>query len=260
MKMFQYRLFRTAFLLLLVLGIVLSSCRQPTDSNKVRLFVAAGLVEAVDSLTKLYKVGTDVKFEINAASSGTLAKQIEQGAPVDIYFSANTSWMDYLKEKSLLNDTRHKAFAENRLVLITSEFNQLDSSKLADLPQLLTDNKKLALGKPEHVPAGKYAKEALTELNIFDSLQQTIIFTKDVRAALILVEMGEAEYAIVYKTDAISSDKAKILSTIKEELHSKIDLSIGLIETKNRCAKAFYEFVFSPGAKDVFKHLGYKLE
>jgi molybdate transport system substrate-binding protein len=244
----------------LLITFTVFSCSRSSNNEKVRLFVAASLAESVDSLTKLFSKNNNIEFEINAASSGTLAKQIEQGAPSAIYFSANIKWMDYLVGQGLLTDTCFKVFAKNELVLVSSNSNQLESAKLADLPQLLLGNKKIALGKPEHVPAGKYAKEVLTKLNIFDFLQQSMIFTKDVRAALILAEMGEAEYAIVYKTDAISSNKVKVLSTVNSDLHSKINLSIGLIEPKNKSAKSFYKFIFSSQASSVFTHFGYQIE
>ncbi|MDF1550364.1 MAG: molybdate ABC transporter substrate-binding protein [Bacteroidales bacterium] len=224
------------------------------------MLVAGSLSEIVDSIAKVIEQETGIQSEINVASSGTLARQIEQGAKASLIFSANTKWIDYLVENQLLCDSCNKKIASNELVLVGSKSDSTLNVNLSTLPKQINKGQKIAIGNPDHVPAGKYAKQTLECLGIFDSVQANILFTKDVRAALILAEMGEAEYAIVYKTDAYASQKVKVLETMADSLHSPIVLSAGLTDVNNKDARLFYEFISTPKAKEIFKHYGFNVK
>jgi molybdate transport system substrate-binding protein len=235
------------------------SCRQTKDNKKITLFVAASLTEVVDSLANFYCAYKNVDYVINAASSGTLAKQIELGAPAAIYFSANTNWVNYLLEKGIISDTCYKQVAGNMLVLVSSKNDSIAGTIHSLFNDIVKKRNKCAIGTPAYVPAGKYAKEALTALGVFSDMEFALIHTKDVRAALILAEMGEVEYAIVYKTDALRSKKVKMINVFADSLYSPIVLSAGLIETSNKNAKEFYRFLSSQEAKKIFKYYGFDL-
>lgn len=244
------------FFFYVIIAVLLVSCGSNKE-KKMNLFVAASMTEAIDSIARNYSEKAGVSFVINTASSGTLAKQIEQGAPATVFISANKSWADYLMQTGMLRKDDVGIIASNKLVLIKSKLSKTMVENLTSICKILNEKGKVAIGTPEHVPAGKYAKEALVNLGKFDSLKNAFIYTKDVRAALILAELEEANYAIVYKTDAFNSKNIQIVEEINDSLHSPIELSACLVDT---LSIGFYEYLFTKESKEVLKYFGYKVD
>ncbi|MEO6117923.1 MAG: molybdate ABC transporter substrate-binding protein, partial [Methylotenera sp.] len=203
-------------LLLAILGVVANA------DDKVTVYAAASLTNALTDISTQYEKAKATKISHSFAASSTLAKQIENGAPADIFISADTKWMNYLQDKKLINADSRKEFLGNKLVLIAPKgrgFNvklekSFDFSKAFD--------GRLCTGDIESVPAGIYAKESLSYLNWWDGIKTRIVGAQDVRGALAFVERGECGAGIVYETDAKVSNKVEIIATFPEESHKPI--------------------------------------
>lgn len=192
----------------------------------------------------------------NFASSGSLAKQIEQGAPADIYVSANPKWMKYLVEKQLIEPGSDHIFAYNKLVFIGKK--QSTAHSLEGLIGL----DRIALGTPQSVPAGQYAKQAMEHAGVYTPLEQArkLVMAKDVRQALIYADRGEVDGAFVYKTDSLLAKQAQILFTVPEDIYDRVSYPVALTTAgaKNELTKAFYEYINSPQARAVLKKYGFE--
>lgn len=229
-----------------------------TDNVELIISAAASLKEAMADIESLFKEEMpNVNLIFNFGSSGSLQQQIEQGAPSDIFISAGKSQMTSLDEKGLLLDNTNKDLVENSLVLIgpsDTTINSLDELESGDVKQI-------AVGEPSSVPAGKYSDEVLTNLGIKDEISSKLVFAKDVKEVLAWTISGNAEVGFVYLSDAISSDSAKVIEEISEDLHSPITYPIAVIkDTKNEDeAKAFEDFLFTEECQKIFKKYGYKV-
>lgn len=229
-----------------------------TATEKVLVFAAASLTNAMQDISTLYKADhkeSDVVFSF--ASSSVLAHQIEQGAPADIFMSADQNWMDYLIDHKLVKNK--EILLKNSLVLIAPIASKLDHVTInssTDWNTLLPQDEKMAVGDPDHVPAGLYAKESLTNLGVFKQLEPKLAPASNVRDALMLVERGEAALGIVYSTDAKISDKVKIIGKFPADSFAPIEYPITLL-TDNTSAKDFYQFLTMPQSLAIFKKYGF---
>ncbi len=243
-------------LLVILLSIVFFSCSSQKKQNevpKLYVFAAASLADVITEITDSFKVEHSVDIKLNLAASGTLARQIEQGAQADVYLSANKSWMDYLSEKEMAQNTA--VFTANELALISAAD---DSVNVTDISWLLKNTeKKIAIGDPGYVPAGKYAQQVFDFYDL--DLTHKLFQTTDVRSALMMVEMGEAGYGIVYKTDAIQSGKVNIVYAFPKETHSQIQYFQVLI-SENQQAKEFYDYLYSPIVKKILEKYQFKVD
>jgi molybdate transport system substrate-binding protein len=209
-----------SILIALLLSLALMS---PAIAAEIRLSVAASMTDAVKEIVATYEKKTeDVTLLPNFASSGSLAKQIAQGAPADIYISANPKWMNYLVEKSLIPAEQVQTFAYNSLVLVGKK--GLAVASLDDVVKL----ERIAIGSPKSVPAGQYAEQALKAAGLYDQLQNKLILAKDVRQALMYADRGETDGAFVYKTDALLAKEAAILLEVPQNLYNKVTYPIAL--------------------------------
>ena len=238
--------------LLMAVFLVLSmTC--PVQAGEVNLSVAASLKEVINELTASF-AGTHqgVKFLKNYGGSGALAKQIENGAPADIFISANPEWMEYLKNKKLADTGSISTFAYNILV-----FAGIDgkASSMQDLPKL----EKIAIGSPKSVPAGEYAMEALRKADIDKQLERKLVMAKDVCECLMYAERGEVDGAFVYQTDALQAKQARILFIVPRDLYSRVTYPMGLTVAgaKNGEARVFYRFLQSEEAGRVLRKYGF---
>lgn len=232
----------------------------------VLVFAAASTTNAVNELARLAASESLPKIVPSFASSSALAKQIANGAPADIFISANVRWMDFLEERKLIEKRTRVDLVGNRLVLIAPANKHLakmppanDLSK--DFPLLAhLAGGKLAMGNPDHVPAGLYGKEALTSLGLWAAVKKSIAATANVRAALALVERGEAEAGVVYATDAaIVAKKVKVIGTFPESSHTRIIYPAAVIAGRaGSDAQNVYAFLASRKAAEVFKRYGFK--
>ena len=240
-----------------------TACQISTPTNQVAptatltVSVAASLQEAMEAIEPLYEQQfPEIHIIYNFGSSGSLQHQIEQGAPVDVFISAAPKQMDALEEKSLLLDKTWKNLLKNQIVLITPRAN----NKVANF-QDLTENgvQKIALGHPESVPAGEYAKEVLENLKLYNELISKLVFAKNVRQVLFYVETGNVEGGFVYATDAKISDKVKIVATAPENSHSPIIYPVAVIKSSQypEAAKAFIQFLLSNSAQAIFEKYGF---
>jgi len=233
---------------------------QPALADNLTVFAAASLKNALDDISAKWKEGNSSAVAASYASSSTLAKQIEQGAPADVFISADQQWMDYVDKKSLV-EKPHELLG-NRLVLIAAKDNPL-TLKIEPglkLAEVLADGK-LAVGDPSNVPAGIYAKEALTKLKIWESVEPKLAPAADVRAALTLVSRGEAPLGIVYETDAKVDTKVRIVATFPDDSHKSIVYPVAVVKTsKNPDAAKFVTYLSGPAAKEIFVKYGFSVK
>lgn len=228
------------------------------QAGQVRVSVAKSMSNLCTSLiTSFQEQHPDVKIFPNFASSGALAKQIEQGAPVDIYVSANPKWMKYLIEKGKIKTDTKKIFAHNGLVFVGKSSTDIHS--MSDLQGLT----RVALGSPRSVPAGQYAKQAMDKEGIYDEMLKKgqLVMAKDVRQALIYADRGETDGAFVYKTDARLAISAKILFEVPLELYSQVTYPVAMTKESdgNADAKLFYDYIVSEAAHPEIVRLGFTL-
>ena len=233
---------------------------SPTQAAPVTLniSVAASLTDAIKEINSLYiKAKTNVTVTPNFASSGTLQQQIENGAPVDVFLSAAQTQMDNLQKKDLLlNDTRRN-FVMNKVVLIVPGDSTLGLTSFNDLA---TDKvKKVAIGDPKSVPAGTYAHQAFDQLGITAQIQPKEILGSDVRQVLTYVESSNVDAGIVYSTDALISNKVKVVASAPAEINAKIVYPLAVIKASKipDAAKDYLNFLFSTQGKAVFEKYGF---
>ena len=224
------------------------------DENPLLVFNAASLTNVIDDLAKAFTDKTQVPVKSSPAASSALARQIEAGAPGDVFFSADLEWMDYLDRRKLLKPgTRHDVVG-NSLVLIAPA----DSSAAIELKKGIDfGSTKIATGDPDSVPVGKYAKTALEKLGAWDKVSGQIVRAENVRAALAFVARGEAPLGIVYKTDALAEKKVRIVAEFPQDTHPPITYPIAVTTHGGATAQQFVEFVRSKAAAEIFKKYGF---
>jgi len=229
----------------------------PALAADVNLSVAASLREAVTELSADFaKKNTGVTFQRNFGASGALAKQIENGAPCDLFFSANVEWVDYLKEMKLVDARNISTFAFNELVFVGKP--GLKAGSLQDVVKL----EKVAIGSPKSVPAGQYAMEALKGAGLDKQLGKKLVMARDVRGCLMYAERGEVDGAFVYKTDAAMAKDVMILFVVPQKLYPRVTYPMALTATGSRKteAAAFYKFLQSAEAKKVLANYGFAVK
>jgi molybdate transport system substrate-binding protein len=205
----------------------------------------------------MYEQQTGVHVLTSFASSSTLARQIEQGARADLYLSANTKWMDYLQERNLIASQTRVDLLANRIVLVTQTSPSLTSWK--DIQPLENFAGKLAMGDPDHVPAGMYGKTSLTNLGVWDKIASQVVPAKDVRGALLLVETGQAPLGLVYATDAAASKHVSVVYKLPESSHKPVRYPLALTDAKSNDAAAFAVYLQSEEARSVFERAGFQV-
>jgi molybdate transport system substrate-binding protein len=228
------------------------------DAKSVLVFGAASLTDVLDELGKAFTAQTQVQVKSSLAASSALAKQIEAGAPADVFFSADLEWMDYLEQRKLLRAGSRHDVVRNRLVLIAPADSKV-SVKIApgfDLVKALGDGK-LVTGDPDSVPVGKYAHTALEKLGAWNSVESRIVRAENVRSALAFVARGEAPLGIVYQTDALAEKRVRIVDVFPEDSHPPVTYPIALTTRANPDAQRFVDFVISDAAKPIFRKYGF---
>ena len=240
-----------------LLSFVLLTITAPAMAGELNLSVAASLKEVINELSTSYHAKNPATVFIkNFGPSGTLAGQIENGAPVDLFIAANNQWMDYLKEKNLVDGAKAKTFAWNSLV-----FAGTTTKKVASMKELLKLDK-IAIGSPKSVPAGEYAMTAMTNAGIDKQLAGKLVMAKDVRECLMYAELGEVDGGFVYRTDAMLAQKAKLLFVVPQKLYPRVTYPMALTvkAAQNEEAKAFYLFLQGAEAKSVLSKYGFILK
>ncbi|MDC0760030.1 molybdate ABC transporter substrate-binding protein [Brevibacillus sp. AG] len=232
-----------------------------TEAAKIELMIsaAASLTDALNELKTQYETehpGTTLTF--NFGGSGKLATQITQGAPSDVFLSASKKDMDGLEEQQLIAKDTRQDFTKNSLVLIAGNTSAVAVSSFEELSNATI--KHIAVGEPETVPAGRYAKETLDTLKMWDSLSSQMVFGSDVRQVLTFVESGNAEVGIVYSSDAAASKNVKVLATAKPEWHKPIVYPGAVVSASKNpdAAKAFLAYLTSDKGKAILQKYGFQ--
>ncbi len=223
------------------------------------VLAAASLQEALTDAAQAWAAKGHPRPVISFAGSSALARQIEAGAPADMFVSADEEWMDYVAAKGLLRKGSRAAFLSNRLVLIAPLGSkvQLTPARGFPLARALGDGR-LAMADPDSVPAGRYGKAALTSLGVWASVSGKLARAENVRAALALVERGEVPFGIVYATDARASRKVRVVGTFAAGTHPPITYPLALLQrSTNREAEGFRAFLLSREGKAIFARRGF---
>jgi molybdate transport system substrate-binding protein len=232
-------------------------------AQDVTVFAAASLTDAMKDISAKWVEAGHKPLVMSFGSSSTLARQIEQGAPANVFASADEKWMEYLAEKQLIAAGTRKSLLGNDLVLVVAADKPMHVTinKSFDLAGLLGTNGRLATGDPAHVPVGIYAEQALKKLGMWDSISLRLARTEDVRAALLLVERGEAPAGIVYATDAAVSKAVMVAGTFPSDSHDPVSYPFAVTKSGDTPdARAWLTFLTSPPARAVFVQRGFKVE
>jgi len=225
-------------------------------AEEIRISVPASMTDAMKELAAQFDAsGKHAKIVPNYGPSGTLAKQIVEGAPADLFISANQKWMNYLRDEKRIDPATEKILAANTLVFVGMKNPAV--TKMADITGL----KQIAIGSPKSVPAGEYAVQAMEKAGIYKQLEegQKLVMAKDVRQSLVYADRGETDGAFVYKTDALMATQAVMLFEVPQDLYAPVTYPIALTAdgAKNAEAKAFYAFLTGPEALKVFLKYGF---
>ena len=230
------------------------------DEGKITVFAAASLTNAMQDIAAVYKKEKNVDVVSSFASSSTLARQIEAGAPADLFISADQKWMDYAVDKKAVDAASRVTLLGNSLVVVApkaSTQGEVSINKETNWTSLLKGGR-LAVGDPEHVPAGIYAKEALQKMGAWETLAPQLAPAEDVRGALALVARKEAPLGIVYGSDAVAEKGVKVVGTFPEDSHKKVEYPVAIIDGhKNATVSAFYDYLKGPQASAIFKRYGF---
>jgi len=225
----------------------------------VVVFAAASLKNALDAVNAQWQKETGKSAKISYAASSALAKQIEQGAPAQMFISADLDWMDYVAQKNLIKPETRSNLLGNRIVLIApkDKAQPIDIRAGFDFVKVLGDGR-LTMANVDSVPAGKYGKAALEKLGVWSSVSGKIAQAENVRAALLLVSRGEAPLGIVYQTDAAADPNVKIVGTFPEDAHLPIIYPIALTANATHPdAAAFLAYIKSDKARALFEAQGF---
>jgi molybdate transport system substrate-binding protein len=232
---------------------------EAAHAQDVVVFAAASLTNALDVAAKLFEGQGGAHAKISYAASSTLAKQIESGAPADMFISADLDWMNYLEQRHLIRPATRRNLLGNRLVLIAPADSDVhvEIKPGCELAALLKGGR-LARADTDSVPAGKYGKAALEKLGVWNTVQSAVAPAESVRAALLFVSRREAPLGIVYATDAAADPRVKIVGVFPEDTHPPIIYPAALTAaSKNPSAARLLDFLASPAAKPIFEKEGF---
>jgi molybdate transport system substrate-binding protein len=237
-------------------GLAALAGRAAADTFTV--FAATSLKDALDENVAAYRAKTGDKVVVSYAASSALAKQIEAGAPADLFVSADLDWMDYLEQRKLLKPGTRQNLVGNRLVLIAPSDSRASVTIAPGFPLArLLGSGRLAMANPDSVPAGKYGKASLEALGVWKDVQSKVAAAENVRAALVLVSRGEAPFGIVYRTDALADPRVKIVGTFAENTHPPIVYPAAVTASGKVRAEAFLSWLRQPEARAVFAKHGF---
>jgi molybdate transport system substrate-binding protein len=240
-------------------AMVLAGAACSACAENVTVFAAASLKDALDDLAAQYEKAKGDKLVISYAASSALAKQIESGAPADLFISADLDWMDYLAQRKLIDPASRADLLKNRIALVAPADSTVRTEIVKGFPlaKLLGDGR-LAMADPDSVPAGKYGKAALAALGVWSSVEAKVARGENVRAALLFVSRGEAPLGIVYTTDAAADKKVRVVGIFPESTHPPIIYPVALVAGRKGAAPvALLEYLKSPAARATFDKYGF---
>jgi molybdate transport system substrate-binding protein len=247
---------------LLTAGLAAASApgQTPPGNAPLLVFAAASLTDALQQADAAFTAATGVAVQESFAASSVLAKQIEAGAPADVFFSADTDWMDYLAKHELLASGSRRDLLGNALVLIAPADSsvQLKIAPGFDLLGALHGGH-LATGDPDSVPAGLYARAALTKLGVWQQVEPQLVRAENVRAALAYVARGEASLGIVYRTDAEAEKRVRIVDVFPADSHPPIVYPLALTRRAGPQAQRYAAFLSSAAVRQIFLQRGFRV-
>ena len=228
------------------------------DKTQVLVFAAASTKDALDAIIREYNVHKKTEILPVYGSSATLAKQIELGAPADIFLSANVPWVDHLVNKGIIEATNTRDILKNRLVLITNNQThpKIDNLTSTDFSKLLQDEK-IAMGMVSSVPAGIYSKQALVHLNQWNAISPQVVQADNVRTALQYLLSKNVVFAMVYASDAKLFPELKVIGIFEDFTHDPIVYPASLVNPGSREANLFFEYLADPKTLKVFEKYGF---
>ena len=229
------------------------------EKPAIVVFAAASLTNVLQELGASFTKETSVPVKFSFAASSTLARQIENGAPADIFFPADLEWMDYLQSRKLIRAVSRHDVVGNRLVLVAPGDSKVELKIAPNFALAATlGPSRLATGDPAGVPAGRYAQEALTRLGVWNSVEDRLVRADSVRSALAFVDRGEALLGIVYQTDALIDAKVRVVDVFPENTHQPITYPIALTTVARAEADRFLAYVRGPGGDAAFRKYGFQ--
>jgi molybdate transport system substrate-binding protein len=247
------------FSLLLAALLPISVQAQDTPRREIVVFGAASLTDVLGEIAAAFTRDTGIAVKTSFAASSGLARQIESGTRADVFFPADLEWMDYLASRKLIRGATRRAVVANRLVLIAPADSKASVKISAGLSlSAALAGSRLATGDPDSVPAGKYAKAALTKLGAWDQVEARVIRAENVRAALAYVARGEAALGVVYATDARLEPKVRIVDTFPQNSHAPIHYPIAATATAGAEGVRFVEYVASAATRPLFAKYGFE--
>ncbi|WP_226001989.1 molybdate ABC transporter substrate-binding protein [Paenibacillus sp. BJ-4] len=233
---------------------------ETTQTVELTVSAAASLTDALKEIQTLYEsTHKDIHLNFNFGGSGALEKQIEQGAPSDLFLSASNKNMKSLVDQQLIDSNKQQTWLTNELVAVIPADGTMNIASVTDLTK--KEVKKVAIGIPESVPAGNYAQEALTNAKLWDTLQSKLVQAKDVRQVLQYVETGNADVGFVYKTDALTTQKAKIAFKVDPKTYSPVKYPIGIVKASKHIQEAedFYAYLQSQESLNIMAKYGFTI-
>jgi len=243
----------------LLLAVAAAPHPSAAQDKSIAIFAAASMKNAVDDINAAYTKATGVKVVASYAASSALAKQLEQGAPADVFASADLDWMDYAIQKKVIRQDTRVNLLGNRLVLIAPADSKLTNVAIGpgfDLAKLAGDGR-VTTGDVQAVPVGKYAKAALEKLGAWQAAAPKFAMAESVRAALAFVARGEAVLGIVYETDAKVEPKVKVVGVFPQDAYPPVVYPVALTATAKPEAAGYLDFLRSSAAKAIFEEYGF---
>jgi molybdate transport system substrate-binding protein len=247
------------FLISALIALAVAATLAHAEDKTVTVFAAASLKNALDDVDTAFTKQSGIKIVVSYGASSALAKQIEQGAPADVFASADLQWMDYGVQKKVIKDDTRINLLGNKLVLIAAKDAKIDNVTIGpgfDLAQLAGDGR-VATGDVRAVPVGLYAKAALERLGAWAAVEPKMAMTENVRFALNWVARGEAPLGIVYETDAKIEPAVKVIGVFPDDTHDPIIYPVALTATAKPDATPYLSFLRSQTAKSVFENYGF---
>ncbi len=244
----------------LLVGLLLCS-HSVWSQQSATIYAASSMTNAVTEIVTAFEKQHDIKVTMVFGGSSSLARQIENGAPADVFLSANDRWVTYLIDKRIVEADNVRLLAGNQLALVKPSQSQQLPFDVANVEQWqgILDGERLAIGNVDSVPVGMYAKEALANLTVWDSVKTKLAQTSNVRAALALVERGETPLGIVYKTDVLMTNKVSVLSLIDTGLYRTIHYPLVKLTDKT-ASNELIQFMGSEQAKTVLNNYGFRTD
>jgi molybdate transport system substrate-binding protein len=251
---------RLAGIFVALFALAAAAVPATAQEKTITVFAAASMKNALDDIDTAYTAKTGVKVTVSYGPSSGLAKQIEQGAPADVFISADTDWMDYAISKKNINESTRMNLLGNTIVLIAPKDSKVDNVNIGqgfDLAKLAGDGK-IATGDVKSVPVGKYAKAALEKLGSWQAAEPKFAMADNVRAALLLVARNEAALGIVYSTDAKVEPGVKVVGTFPADSHPAIIYPVAATTTAKPETADYLAYLRSTAAKNILEKYGFK--